>query len=40
MRETIDPQQFHSLNQALPLENEKDQSHALAQSHDQINGGN
>ena len=39
MRETIDPQQVHSLNQDLPLEKGKDQSHALSQSHDQTNGG-
>ena len=41
VRESIDSQQVHSLNQdlALALAQEKDQSHALVQSHDQPNGG-
>ena len=33
------PSTTYPLNQDLPLEKEKDPSHALAQSHDQTNGG-
>ena len=39
MREIVDPQQVHSLNQDLPLAEEKNQSHTLVQIHDQTNGG-
>ena len=38
MREIVDPQQAHNLSQDLPLAKEMDQSHALAQNHDQTNG--
>ena len=39
MKEIVDPQQVHSLNQDLQVAKEKDQTLVLAQSHDRANGG-